>query len=472
MVVDGEYRSGYYAASFIGMVPYRASALSRVRQSRAADRVVLRKRRCRAGLCGDFARGNAARRSPADGAPAWLKETIELPRLIARLPADTQVASVAGARGRQRHRERFAKGAARCGVRGDARNARRRPCIRGASGCQRCSRGRPRNGAGCESAPGVGVVIVSGFAPCAFDARRRILRRPVARPRRRRRYRHERQNHDVHMLQRSSTPPGGRAARSARSARRLAHVPGRSTTQRRFLRNHGLLASMRDAGASAVAMEVSSHALALGRVDDVRFRVGVLTNMTRDHLDFHQTMHAYAAAKRRLFSIARSAVLNAGDECGRAGRGNWPTRNTGRHLRRARRRERGAGRRRHHRKREPVYPRRNNVRPSAARPLQRFECARDHRRRARRSASTTLPSHAGSRNSIACRAAWSACTKTASTCSSTTLIRPTRWSTRFRRCAKPLPDGSRSFLGAAEIAIAASAAKWARRRRSSPTDCT
>ncbi len=79
---------------------------------------------------------------------------------------------------------------------------------------------------------------------------------------------------------------------------------------------HGLLASMRDAGARSVVMEVSSHALALERVDDVRFRVAVLTNVTRDHLDFHETLDAYASAKRRLFSLARHTVLNAGDEHG------------------------------------------------------------------------------------------------------------------------------------------------------------
>lgn len=73
---------------------------------------------------------------------------------------------------------------------------------------------------------------------------------------------------------------------------------------------------MRDDGARAVAMEVSSHALALGRVDDVRFRVGVLTNVTRDHLDFHQTREAYAHAKRRLFDLSAEAVLNAGDPFG------------------------------------------------------------------------------------------------------------------------------------------------------------
>lgn len=81
---------------------------------------------------------------------------------------------------------------------------------------------------------------------------------------------------------------------------------------------HGLLAAMRDAGARAVAMEVSSHALALGRVDDVHFHTAALTNLTRDHLDFHGTFEAYAAAKRRLFGMADRAVLNVDDAHGRA----------------------------------------------------------------------------------------------------------------------------------------------------------
>lgn len=77
-----------------------------------------------------------------------------------------------------------------------------------------------------------------------------------------------------------------------------------------------LFAEMRDDGTRAVAMEVSSHALALGRVDDVRFRIAVLTNVTRDHLDFHRSMEAYSAAKRRLFEMAPVAVLNADDPYG------------------------------------------------------------------------------------------------------------------------------------------------------------
>jgi UDP-N-acetylmuramoyl-L-alanyl-D-glutamate--2,6-diaminopimelate ligase len=91
---------------------------------------------------------------------------------------------------------------------------------------------------------------------------------------------------------------------------------------------HRLLAEMRDAGARAVAMEVSSHALALGRVDDVRFRAAALTNVTRDHLDFHGTQARYVAAKRRLFDLAPNAVLNVDDAVGRTFAGEFATATT------------------------------------------------------------------------------------------------------------------------------------------------
>jgi UDP-N-acetylmuramoyl-L-alanyl-D-glutamate--2,6-diaminopimelate ligase len=82
----------------------------------------------------------------------------------------------------------------------------------------------------------------------------------------------------------------------------------------------GLLAEMVTAGVGGVAMEVSSHALALHRVDGVGFDVAVFTNLTQDHLDFHRTMEAYAAAKRRLFAEllkpGGTAVLNADDPVG------------------------------------------------------------------------------------------------------------------------------------------------------------
>ncbi|MDQ6944483.1 MAG: UDP-N-acetylmuramoyl-L-alanyl-D-glutamate--2,6-diaminopimelate ligase [Candidatus Eremiobacteraeota bacterium] len=89
-----------------------------------------------------------------------------------------------------------------------------------------------------------------------------------------------------------------------------------SNTTPLALELHGLLAAQRDAGAKAVAMEVSSHALALHRVDHVRFAVAVLTNITRDHLDFHGTMERYVEAKRRLFDLAHHSVINVDDPWG------------------------------------------------------------------------------------------------------------------------------------------------------------
>jgi UDP-N-acetylmuramoyl-L-alanyl-D-glutamate--2,6-diaminopimelate ligase len=64
-----------------------------------------------------------------------------------------------------------------------------------------------------------------------------------------------------------------------------------------------LLREMVDRGCGACAMEVSSHALALRRVDEMTFAAGVFTNLTRDHLDFHADMEEYFRAKRRLFEM-------------------------------------------------------------------------------------------------------------------------------------------------------------------------
>ena len=95
--------------------------------------------------------------------------------------------------------------------------------------------------------------------------------------------------------------------------------PGRlepsSHTTLDAVRVQAWLARLRDAGARTVAMEVSSHALDQGRVNAVRFDTALFTNLTRDHLDYHQTEAAYAAAKRRLFERPelRLAVLWAED---------------------------------------------------------------------------------------------------------------------------------------------------------------
>jgi UDP-N-acetylmuramoyl-L-alanyl-D-glutamate--2,6-diaminopimelate ligase len=81
--------------------------------------------------------------------------------------------------------------------------------------------------------------------------------------------------------------------------------------------------AMLDGGERCCAMEVSSHALALGRTDAVRFAVAVFTNLTQDHLDFHETMEDYFQAKRLLFAPRAPsaqpgvAVVNADDPYGR-----------------------------------------------------------------------------------------------------------------------------------------------------------
>ena len=78
-----------------------------------------------------------------------------------------------------------------------------------------------------------------------------------------------------------------------------------------------LLREMADAGCTHVVMEASSHALVLHRLDGLRFRAGIFTNLTQDHLDFHGTMEAYRDAKGLLFRQSGTAVLNLDDEAGR-----------------------------------------------------------------------------------------------------------------------------------------------------------
>jgi UDP-N-acetylmuramoyl-L-alanyl-D-glutamate--2,6-diaminopimelate ligase len=80
----------------------------------------------------------------------------------------------------------------------------------------------------------------------------------------------------------------------------------------------GLLADLRDQGRYAVAMEVSSHALAQQRVDGIMFDVAAFTNLSHDHLDHHATMDDYFAAKASLFepSRARLGVVNLDDPWG------------------------------------------------------------------------------------------------------------------------------------------------------------
>jgi UDP-N-acetylmuramoyl-L-alanyl-D-glutamate--2,6-diaminopimelate ligase len=88
-----------------------------------------------------------------------------------------------------------------------------------------------------------------------------------------------------------------------------------------------LLRAMRDAGAAAVVAEVSSHALAQGRVAGASYDLALFTNLTRDHLDFHADLEAYFAAKRQLFAMLKAggrAVLNLDDPYGRRLAGGVP----------------------------------------------------------------------------------------------------------------------------------------------------
>ena len=99
-------------------------------------------------------------------------------------------------------------------------------------------------------------------------------------------------------------------------------LPAGQTTPE-ALELQGLLARMRARGARAVAMEVSSHALAMHRVDGIELDVAVFTNLTQDHLDFHETMEEYRRTKQRLFRLlaasskpAPTAVVNVDDPAG------------------------------------------------------------------------------------------------------------------------------------------------------------
>ena len=74
-----------------------------------------------------------------------------------------------------------------------------------------------------------------------------------------------------------------------------------------------LFREMLDAECTHIVMEVSSHSLVLKRVAGIRFAVGIFTNLTQDHLDFHKDMDDYAAAKALLFSVSDRAVINSDD---------------------------------------------------------------------------------------------------------------------------------------------------------------
>jgi UDP-N-acetylmuramoyl-L-alanyl-D-glutamate--2,6-diaminopimelate ligase len=104
-----------------------------------------------------------------------------------------------------------------------------------------------------------------------------------------------------------------RVGPSAADERDASHTTPEASEVQRLLRE------MRTKGCEACAMEVSSHALALRRVEFLKFRAAIFTNLTRDHLDFHGDMQQYFAAKRRLFEMLPAgvpAIVNVDDPRG------------------------------------------------------------------------------------------------------------------------------------------------------------
>ena len=77
-----------------------------------------------------------------------------------------------------------------------------------------------------------------------------------------------------------------------------------------------LFSKMVEAGCEYAVMEVSSHALDQRRVEGITFEAGVFTNLTQDHLDYHLTMENYFEAKKKLFSMSKTAIINIDDEYG------------------------------------------------------------------------------------------------------------------------------------------------------------
>ncbi len=100
---------------------------------------------------------------------------------------------------------------------------------------------------------------------------------------------------------------------------RIASLEAHTLTTPDVVTVHRELAQLRASGVREVAMEVSSQALDQGRVAGVRFHSAAFTNLTRDHLDYHETMAAYGAAKARLFAVPdlQHIIVNVGDAFGR-----------------------------------------------------------------------------------------------------------------------------------------------------------
>jgi len=100
----------------------------------------------------------------------------------------------------------------------------------------------------------------------------------------------------------------------ARVGDTLLDIPYATSTTPDPLELHAIFAKMVELGVQDVVMEVTSHALALFKMEGLVFDVGVFTNLTQDHLDFHGTMVNYALAKAQLFAQSKIAIVNGDDD--------------------------------------------------------------------------------------------------------------------------------------------------------------
>ena len=168
---------------------------------------------------------------------------------------------------------------------------------------------------------GVPEVLVRSVRAAMAPIAARFYGDPTARAARRRRDGDERQDDDG--VPRARAARGGRravrAARDGDVGRRRRAAAGRAHDAGGDRPAGGRSARCSTAAISACAIEVSSHALELGRADAVRFAAAVFTNLTQDHLDFHETMEDYFLAKRRLFveHAPGVSVVNVDDSYGR-----------------------------------------------------------------------------------------------------------------------------------------------------------
>lgn len=115
------------------------------------------------------------------------------------------------------------------------------------------------------------------------------------------------------LLKASGRLAGVIGTTGARLGNSQIDVPYKTSTTPDTIELHRILGEMAKGGADCCVMEVTSHALALHKVSGIDFNIGIFTNLTQDHLDFHKTFDNYLKAKAELFKICMTGIFNADD---------------------------------------------------------------------------------------------------------------------------------------------------------------